>query len=268
MRISIKITNPIFVRIISVIILFLMWEINAQAELFKIVFPDLPNTFFPSLKEIFNEFIFEVIGNNYFTDLWTSLWRVFVSFGLATILGVSIGLLSARYKVISDVNFYTFEFFRQLPAVAIIPFAIIIFGIGGGMKIFVGFFGCFFPIYLSTVQSLQGVDEILLNTATKYGWNGKKLIFGVMLPASAPNIVSILRVTLTISLILIITAEMIVGGEGLGARLVLKERSFNFKGLYAETLALGVIGLLLNYTFHWLTSKLIFWKPKLDWSKN
>ncbi len=260
--------KTILIRIISVVIIFAIWELNSQAELFKIIFLDLPNSFFPSLKDIFQEFFIEIKYNNYLQDLYTTLWRVFISFGLATILGISVGLLSARYKVLNDINFYTFEFCRQLPAVAIIPFAIIILGIGSEMKIFVSFFGCFFPIYLSTVQSLQNIDETLLRTATKYGWRGNNLLFGVMLPASAPSIVSILRVTLTISLILIITSEMIVGGEGLGSRLVLKERSFNFKGLYAETLSLGIIGLLLNYTFYWLTSKIIFWKPKLDWSRN
>jgi len=265
-KISIK-NKSTFYRILAIIILLIIWELNSRFLFFKLFAPDLPSTFFPDINSILKSFIFQLFEDNYLIALWTSLGRVLYSFFLASFFGILIGLLSARFKILSDFNFYPFEFFRQLPGVAIIPFAIIMFGIGAEMKIFVSFFGCFFPIYLSTLQSLQTVDNTLLKTANKYGWNGRKLLFGIMLPAAIPGIVSILRVTLSIALILIITSEMIVGGEGLGARLVLKERSFDFAGLYAETLSLGFLGLFLNYTFYWSTQKIIFWKPRLDWSK-
>jgi len=267
MRKKIIKNNSILIRIVSVILFFILWEINSKFSFFKFFLPDIPNTFFPSLESIGQSIFYQFSEDNYLNAVWISLGRVLYSFILATIFGVITGLISARFKMLSDINYYPFEFFRQLPAVAIIPFAIIIFGIGSEMKVFVSFFGCFFPIYLSTIQGLQSVDTTLLKTAKKYNWEGRKLLFGIMLPAAIPYIVSILRITLSISLILVITSEMIVGGEGLGARLVLKERSFDFSGLYAETLVLGVIGLMLNYLFYWITSKFLFWKKELDWSK-
>ena len=259
--------KTLLTKIIGILLIFVLWELNSKFEFYRLLSPDLPNTFFPSLKKIFISLFYQINNDNYFQAIWISLYRVLVSFSLASIFGVLIGLISARIKMLDHINYFFFEFLRQLPAVAIIPLAIVVFGFGSELKIFISFFGCFFPIYLSTIQSLQDVDSTLLKTAKNYGWSGKRLIFGIMLPSAAPNIISILRVTLSIALILVITTEMIVGGEGLGARLVMKERSFDFPGLYAETFALGCLGLLLNYSFLWLSSKILFWKPKLDWSK-
>jgi ABC-type nitrate/sulfonate/bicarbonate transport system permease component len=245
----------------------LLWELNSKLGFYKLINPDLSSSFFPSLGSILESLIHQIQEDQYIADFSISLSRVIISFGLATVLGVLTGLISARIKLFNDANFLFFEFLRQLPAVAIIPLSIMFFGFGSELKIFISFFGCFFPIYLTTIQSLQNIDSILLKTAKNYKWSGNKLIFGVMLPSAIPSIIAILRVTLSISLILVITTEMIAGGEGLGARLVMKERSFDFPGLYADTFALGIVGLLLNYSFQWISLKILFWKSKSDWSK-
>jgi len=255
-------------RTIAVILLLSIWELNSSIGIYRLFSAELPSAFFPSLKTIAKSIYFQIFYDDYLFSLIVSISRVFYAFGIASILGILLGLLSARFKILDHLNFISFEFFRQLPGVAIIPFAILLFGIGAEMKIFVAFFGCFFPIYISTLHSLQNVDSVLLKTAKSYGWSGKKLLLGIMLPSALPGIISILRVTLSISLILIITSEMIVGGEGLGARIILKERSFDYAGLYAETFLLGIWGLILNTLFLQLTRRLLFWKPKLDWSNN
>lgn len=261
--------NSVFIyRTVAVILLLVIWELNSHFRVYHFFSDELPSAFFPSLVTIAKSISFQIFHDEYLHALIISISRVFIAFCIASILGIILGLFSARFKFLDHLNFISFEFFRQLPGVAIIPFAILIFGIGAEMKIFVAFFGCFFPIYITTLHSLQNVDSVLLKTAKSYGWSGKKLLLGVMLPSALPGIISILRVTLSISLILIITSEMIVGGEGLGARIILKERSFDYAGLYAETFLLGLWGLILNTIFLHLTKRLIFWKPKLDWSNS
>ena len=129
-------------RIIGVAFFLLLWEMNSHFELFKIVAPNLPRKFFPSILSIAPKLVAAVASGEYWLALFRTVARCVAAFLLAALLGVSTGLLSARIRHLQDLLFLPTEFLRNLPAVAIIPFAIIAFGIGGSMKTAVAFFGC------------------------------------------------------------------------------------------------------------------------------
>jgi ABC-type nitrate/sulfonate/bicarbonate transport system permease component len=170
--------------------------------------------------------------------------------------------------IIDNLIYYPAEFFRQLPAVAVIPFAIVIFGIYTPMKIAVAVFGCFFPIFVATREGLKSVEPGLMITARTYQWKGLRLLLGVMLPSAVPHILGVLRITLAISLILVVMSEMLVGGDGLGMRIVEKERTFDFSGLYAETFLLGTIGIVLNLLLGTISRSIYYWRSDTDWRKS
>jgi len=254
--------------LVGLLFFLFLWELNSYFKIYELFSQDLSEKFFPSTTNLADSIIFQLFHDAYMADLLISLKRILISFFTASILGILVGLLSSRIKFIDYLTKYLFDFFRQLPAVAIIPFAIIIWGIGTEMKIFVAFFGCFFPTFVATYDSLKNVNLVLLNTAKYYRWTGNKLLFGVMLPSALPNILTALRITLSIALILVITAEMLIGGEGLGARLILKERAFDYVGLYSEIILLGILGLLLNQLYIKFSRELFFWNTQSDWKNN
>ena len=132
-------------RIIGVAFFLLLWEMNSHFELFKIVAPNLPRKFFPSILSIAPKLVAAVASGEYWLALFRTVARCVAAFLLAALLGVSTGLLSARIRHLQDLLFLPTEFLRNLPAVAIIPFAIIAFGIGGSMKTAVAFFWVLLP---------------------------------------------------------------------------------------------------------------------------
>lgn len=252
-------------RLLGVAVLVVLWELNARLAFYHVLAPSLPDSFFPNLVDILWAGARSVSASAYHAALLMTVTRTLAAFGFAALLGVSVALVAARSATFDDIIYYPAEFFRQLPAVAVIPFAIMVFGIYTPMKISVAVFGCFFPILVGAREGLANVDSGLMLTARSYGWTGPRLLFGVMLPAAAPQIIAALRIALAIALILVIMAEMLVGVDGLGVTIVERERTFDFPALYAETILLGLIGVGMNQCFGVLCRYVHYWRGDPTW---
>lgn len=255
-------------RTFGVFLVLALWECNARFGLYHLVAPTLPLAYFPSLNEVFSAGLRAVIDQTYVIALVQTVYRILVAFGIAAILGVFFALLAARSAALDNLIYYPIEFFRQLPAVAVIPFAIMLFGIYTSMKVAVAVFGCFFPVFVATREGLKSVEPGLVLTARTYKWTGLRLLFGVMFPSAIPHILASFRITLAISLILVVMSEMLVGGDGLGVRIVEKERAFDFPGLYAETFLLGIVGVILNLALEVVSRRLYYWREDEAWRPN
>ncbi|MGH7770804.1 MAG: ABC transporter permease [Candidatus Binatia bacterium] len=252
-------------RLLGLFALLVLWESNSVFGFYRILAPTLPATFFPRLHIIGGTVLHAIINRDYLEAMLATLSRVLVAFSVAASLGVGLALVAARFRTLEEIVTYPLEFFRQLPAISILPFAIVLFGIYSPMKIAVAFFGCFLPIYVGSRDALASVDRGLILTARAYNWTGSRLLLGIMLPAALPHILASLRIALAIALILVVMAEMLVGGDGLGFRLIERERTFDFSGLYAETILLGLIGMALNALLLALGRRLYYWREESEW---
>lgn len=253
------------IRVLGIILFLGLWEGNARLELYRLLAPTLQSTYFPTFSQVADVGLSVIADQMYLNSLLLTVARTLAAFVIAASIGVVLALLTARSVILDDFTYYPFEFLRQLPAVAIIPIAIILFGIFTTMKVVVAAFGCFFPVFVATREGLKSVNKELMLTARLYGWRGPRLLFGVMLPSAVPHIIASWRIALAIALILIIMCEMYGGGDGLGDRLVVNERSFNYPALYAETFLLGMVGVSLNLGLGLVSRKLYFWQNKATW---
>ena len=258
MKMSINV-NKTLQRFFGLCLLLFFWELNTSFQIYTVFNPNLSQAYFPSIFEIGKQAIKTVFSIAYAESLTVTLVRCLFSFFFASLIGITLAVLTYRSTLLDNLIFYPVEFFRQLPAVAIIPFAIMFFGIQSEMKIFVAFIGTVFPFYVVVRESFNNVNSVLLKTARAYGWKGGDFLFGILIPSSLGAIFSALRVILAISLILTIMSEMLVGGDGIGARLVNSERSFDYVDLYSETLLLGIVGVILSNILITIENNIIFW---------
>lgn len=257
---------PTLRRILGAIVFLSLWETNAYLKLYAVFAPTLPPSFFPTIESITLAIFQTLLSGTYGYDLGLTSIRTILGFFIAGLFGTAAGLIAARIAIIDDLLAYPFEFLRQLPAVAAMPFAIMVFGIDSAMKIALAVFGSLFPVFVATRKALAHIDSELLLTARCYDWKGWRLLLGVMLPAALPSILSGLRIALAIALILVVIGEMFAGGDGLGQRLVMQERAFNYSALYAETILLGLLGLSLNICFELLARKIYYWDRQANWT--
>lgn len=188
-----------------------------------------------------------------------SLIRVAEGYALAAVVAVTAGVLLGVSRLLYSFVEPLIELLRPMPSPATIPIAILFFGIGDEMKVVVTAYACTWPILLNTLDGVRGVDRVLRQTAATFRVGRWRTLFQVVVPAASPQIVTGLRVSLAIALILVTTSEMVVANDGLGFYILDLQRSFRIPEMYAAILALAVLGYLLNRAFLALDGRVMAW---------
>jgi ABC-type nitrate/sulfonate/bicarbonate transport system permease component len=174
------------------------------------------------------------------------------------VLGIAMGYNRRIYSLLEPV----LELLRPIPKPALLPPLILLFGLGASMKIAIVFLGAVFPVLINTIQGARAVDPIVIDVARTFRCGVVKIVLQVVLPASLPMILAGMRVSLGLGLVLVILAEMLTGSQGLGAQLVDAQRAFRVHEMYAWTVVLAIVGLVLALAFDAFERSLIFWSSK------
>jgi ABC-type nitrate/sulfonate/bicarbonate transport system permease component len=193
-------------------------------------------------------------------SLGPSLWRIGVGFGLATVVAVPLGLLMGSIPFVYRLFEPITEFIRPIPSSAYIPVAILFLGIDNEMKIFVVFLAALFPILLNTYSGVRGVDPVLIDTGRTLGVSWQRTLWSIILPATLPSILTGMRVSLGISLIVVVVAEMIAGSSGIGYFILDMQRVFRVPEMFAGILTLGMLGFAFNFIFLKAEGYLLRWR--------
>lgn len=178
-----------------------------------------------------------------------TLKRFAEGYALAALLAVSAGLCLGLWRWLYHAFEPLIELLRPLPSPATIPIAILFLGIGDEMKVAVTVYACSWPILLNTIDGVRSVDRVLFATAATFRLSPWARFWKVVLPAASPQIVTGLRVSLAIALILVTTSEMVISNDGLGYFVLESQRMFQMPQMYAAVVALGMIGYALNRLF-------------------
>jgi ABC-type nitrate/sulfonate/bicarbonate transport system permease component len=196
-------------------------------------------------------------------DLWRHLGatvtRAGVGYLLAMLVAVPVGLLMGKFRWVNALLEPLVDALRTMPSAAIIPVAILLFGIEEQMKISVIIFGAMWATIVSTVDGIRGVEPLLLDTGRLMQLSPAQMITRIILPAAMPTIVTGMRISLAIALILAVTSEMIAGSDGLGYFILDAERGFAFHRMYAGIIVIGFIGYVASRLFVMIESRLLFW---------
>ncbi|WP_114972034.1 ABC transporter permease [Rhodoferax ferrireducens] len=186
--------------------------------------------------------------------------RMGLGWGLASVLGVALGALIGSSATARAWIGPTLEFVRPLPASALLPLAIAIFGLSAGMVLFVVAFGAMWPVLLATVHGFASMHVRLTEVSQALQLSRLAFVFKVGLPNAMPDILAGMRLSLTVSLIVAVVGEMIASQSGLGQAILLAARSFRASELFAGVLLLGAIGFASNALLALAEKKLLNWQ--------
>ena len=152
---------------------------------------------------------------------------------------------------------------RSVPVPALFPVAMLFFGIGDTAKVVSVAVGCGLIVLVASAGAVQNTPEIHNFVAQMLRLSRRATFWKVRLPAALPEIANGLRVAISITLILVVVLEMIVGSSrGLGLRLYNDQQIFRIKDMYATLLLIGAIGYLANVGLAALQEKLVHWTGK------
>jgi ABC-type nitrate/sulfonate/bicarbonate transport system permease component len=232
--------------------LLLVWELAARSDWVNPLIV-------PPLSKIFVSFGSLVASGDIPLQILASMKRAAVGYLLAAAvfipLGIVMGLFDACYRALEVV----IEMLRPIPPPVVIPVALLFFGLEDEMKIFVIFFSCAWPILLNTLDGVRNIDRILLNTARTFKLRHLRVVWQVVLPACSPQIMTGLRVSLPIMLILVVISEMVGSTDGIGYFILDSQRRFKVAQMYAGMLALAILGYGLNVLFNLAHRRLLAW---------
>jgi NitT/TauT family transport system permease protein len=182
-----------------------------------------------------------------FKYIIASLFRVIWGFGLAVLIGVPFGLTLGWFRRARQAFNPLIQVLRPISPIAWIPIAIIWFGITDAAPIFLIFLASVFPITVSAMAAVRGVQPVYLRAARNFGLSRWQMFRRVILPATMPQIITGLRIALGIAWLVVVAAEMIAANSGLGY-LIIDSRNAGkrYDLVIAGMVLIGVIGLLLD----------------------
>lgn len=202
--------------------------------------------YFPPLTDILTTFkdtwLFERVGS----DVVPSLLRMGAGFGIALVLGVGLGLTLGSSPRARRAASPIVEFLRAIPPPALLPFAILVIGVGSSMKVFIIALVCVFPILLNTIDGVIGVDPTLRDTSKVYGIGPREHLRRVLLPAATPQIFAGIRTSVSLALIMMVISEMVASTNGIGYFVLQSQRTFAIPEMWSGIVLLGILGYVLN----------------------
>jgi ABC-type nitrate/sulfonate/bicarbonate transport system permease component len=174
-------------------------------------------------------------------------------------LGVSLGILLGLSHWADAALRVVVEFLRPVPSVALIPVAVLIFGIGLRMQLLLIVFACIWPVLFNVRYGVQSVDRLLIDTGRVSGLSRAGIVRRVVLPAALPAAFTGVRISSSIALVLAVSSEMVSGSPGLGKLIVDADAAANVELSYAGVFVTGILGLLLNLGLQLADRRLLPW---------
>ncbi|RJQ85277.1 MAG: ABC transporter permease [Desulfobacteraceae bacterium] len=220
--------------------ILILWEVLARCSGWSShIFPD-PITVVLSLIDL-------IQNGTLLRHTVASLFRVTAGFYLAVLLGVPIGIMLGRSWSMRSFMNPVIQFLRPISPLAWIPLAMLWFGIGDLPAVFLIFLASFFPLVVSTTIAVHNINPIFFQVAANFKFSRKERLTQLILPAVIPEVVTALRLTVTIAWLVVVAAEMIAVQSGLGYLILDSRNALRMDYVMDGMIVIGLIGLLLDH---------------------
>jgi len=230
-----------------------LWELAILLEILNKYLLPPPSDVFPAWVDMLTSGVL-------IKDASRSVIRVLIGFSIASLLGVSLGVvLNIFPRIISGSILHMVNFFRHIAPIAWIALAILFFGLGDKPAIFIVVIGAVFPIILHSYEGVSQVPISYVNAARSMGANTRLIVMDVLLPAALPQIMTGLRIGLGLAWTSIIAAELVGSQSGLGYMIPHNQLLLRYENVIAGMMTIGLIGLAMNTASYWIEKRLVPW---------
>ncbi|HMG63202.1 MAG TPA: ABC transporter permease [Streptosporangiaceae bacterium] len=192
-------------------------------------------------------------------NLLPSLGRVAGGLAIAVAVGGPAGIALGRSRALADVVGPLVHFGRSLPPVALVTVFIAVLRVGTEMEVAFIAFGASWPILVNTADGARSVDPVQVQTARVFRLTAAQRAAWLILPAAAPRFLAGLRISASLSLVLMVTAELISASNGIGYQMATAVSGFNLTDLWAGIALLAILGYVLNAAILAAEHRLLAW---------
>lgn len=192
-------------------------------------------------------------------DMWASLRRMLTGFVAACVIGIPIGLIMGRSQVVADVLNPVLMLIYPVPKAALTPLLMLWVGTGDFSKILVIVLGASVPLIYHSYQGGRDVAKNLIWSARAMGMSPPARLFRIVLPAAMPEILSGMRVGITMSLIVMVSSEIIGRQAGVGNILFNSLDMAIYPPVYGMIIIIGMIGFAVDLLFQQFQRSVVPW---------
>lgn len=239
---------------VAVICVLALWELVVGIGL-------LNEDHVPSMSATVAE-LAELLGDgSFWSAVGSTLEGWALGLGIAAVLAIPLGILIGSSATAYRSVRFVVEFLRPIPSVALVPLAVLIYGVGLESKVFLAAFASFWPLFVQTLYGVQDVDPVATDTARSFGLGRFERLYRIKLPSAVPYIATGLRISSAVALILAVTAEIVIGSAGLGREINVARSSGAVELMYALIITTGLLGWLLNIATTQAERRVLHWHP-------
>lgn len=214
----------------------------------------------PSPREVFGSLAALARSGELAGHLAASLGRLFGGFAIGATAGVCFGLAVGLFSAVRSPGVAVVSALFPIPKIALLPLFILWFGIGEGSKLATIAFGSFFPTVVATYGAVDGVDRSLVRMGRAFGLSSWSIVRKIVLPGALPGILSGLRIASSISIVLLVAAEMIGANRGIGAMVLAAGNLMQSDRLLGGVVVLSLLGLAIAGLLGWIERRLTAWR--------
>ncbi|MBI5134795.1 ABC transporter permease [Candidatus Uhrbacteria bacterium] len=237
---------------ITGVVLLALWQAVSSAGLYN---PHL----FPAPTSIGRAFRAMVISREWLNDLQSSLVRFGIGFITGNAIGILLGLLTGRSQLFKATLGLLLNYLRSTPSVALIPLAIVWFGIGEMEKIFIVTWGVTFPVWLNTSSGFMEVEQEYVRAAQILGARGWRMYAHVYVPHVLPYIIAGARMGIATGFFALAAAEMSGTSSGIGFRIFYSHQLFRADSMMVAIMTIGLLGIIIDRIFVTVIGRIFPW---------
>ena len=216
----------------------------------------------PTVTEVVNALQRRLGAHEYWLDLAQSLLRILTGFGLAAVVGVATGVLLGRSRLFADTFGPLAELARPIPAIAMVPVAILLFPTDEAGIVFITFLAAYFPILVSTRHAVRALPTLWEDSVRTLGGGRWQVLSQVVLPGILPGVFGGLSVGMGVAWICVISAEMISGRLGVGYRTWQDYTVLAYPQVFVGIITIGVLGFATSAAVELAGRRVTRWLPR------
>jgi len=215
--------------------------------------------YFPPTSRIAGAFGDEITDRTFWTALGDTLTGWALGLVIAVGAGIVVGVVVSVVPYLREATASTIEFLRPIPSVALIPLAVLLYGNELRSVLLLVVYASFWQVLIQVLYGVQDVDPVADETARSYGLGTWARIRHVLWPTALPYVMTGVRLAAAVALILAVTAELVIGAPGLGARIAVAQSSQAVPEMYALVVVTGILGLLINVGARTVERRALAW---------
>ena len=251
-----KLPSKQLLGIAGIIGFLLLWELVPRVG---IVEP----RFLPPASEVIAALVTDFGLTAFWVAVGETMLAWVIGLVMAIVLAVVLGFIIGSSMFLRKFTNSTVEFLRPIPSVALIPLAVLLFGVKIESTLMLVVYASFWQVFIQVLYGVADVDNVAMQTAKSYGLSSMARVRHVVFPTALPYLMTGIRLAASVALILAITAELVIGSPGLGREIALAQSGGAISGMYALVLATGLIGVVINLLMRFIERKTLSWHSSI-----